>query len=214
MRFSKYLAMATMFAVVVGGLGVPTFFALASSTSTFNQVIGGGTLVTDIVDASYVTVANPSVTMAATTFSFAQQTTTGTFGTADEQIYVSNPDAADAGWALSMAAANPTDMWDSAGTDFDFNGASSAGQMTVDASGGTLAKATCLACTTDNISQGSSAAFNQGTVNSVTLLDAAAASDDIGNWTLQGVGISQTIPAEQPAASDYHIHMVLTVAAK
>jgi len=64
-----------------------------------------------------------------------------------------------------------------------------------------------------NITKGSSTAYNEGTTDSVTLLTAAALSDDIGDWTLQSVSISQTIPAEQPAATDYTINMVLTVTA-
>jgi hypothetical protein len=49
------------------------------------------------------------------------------------------------------------------------------------------------------------------TTDSVTLLTAAAGSDDIGDWTLQGVSILNTIPAEQPAASDYDINMTLSI---
>lgn len=218
---------ATMALVVSGAM---TAVALASSTSNLTQVINPGTLSVDIVNGSYVTVASPTVAMSAKTFSFSCQTggsaSTGTLGTATEQIYVVNPDAADNGWTVSLAASAATDVWDSAGTDFDFNdpttggctdGAGDAdalgGQMTVDASGGTLAVGNCASCVTTNISLGSSTAFNQGTTDSITLLTGATASNDIGDWTLRGVAISQTIPAEQPAANDYDINMVLSVLA-
>jgi len=127
-----------------------------------------------------------------------------------------------------LAASNPTDVWDSVGTDYDFNDPSGApagcadgggdvdslaGQMTVDASGGTLATGQCSSCTTTNVSKGASSAYNEGVTDDITLMTGAAASDDIGDWTLQGVSVSQQIPGEQPAAADYTIDMVLTVAA-
>lgn len=197
--------------------------ALAASTSNFTQEITAGTLAVDITNSSYVTVANPSVAMNSTAFSFSCQTATGTFGTASEQIYVSNPDAADAGWTVTVAAAATTSLWDSAGTDFDFNdattsgcadgadGDSFAGQMTVDPSGATLSAGACSSCTTTSVSLGSSSAFNEGTTDSITVVSGAAGSDDIGDWYVRSVSISQTIPAEQPAASDYNIDMVLSI---
>lgn len=201
--------------------------ALAASTSNFTQTINAGTLTVDIVNGSYVTVGSPSVAMGAVTFSFACRTAgnraSGTFGTASEQIYVQNPDAADGGWAVSLAGSAATNVWDSAGTDYDFNDASGSGctdgadadlvggQMTVDASGGTLAAGACSACTTANITKGSSSSYVQATTDSITILTGAAGSDDIGDWTLQGVSILNTIPAEQPAASDYDINMTLSI---
>lgn len=53
----------------------------------------------------------------------------------------------------------------------------------------------------------------QGSVDSVTVVSGAAGSDDIGDWKLSGVAISQKIPAEQAAASDYDINMTLSVVA-
>ncbi|MEA3344152.1 MAG: hypothetical protein U9Q16_00505 [Patescibacteria group bacterium] len=217
-------AMALVLTITMGAGA----YVLASGTSEFSQTINTGSLATDIVDTGYSSVGSPAVTMNAVTFSFAYQTATGTFGTSAEKIYVKNPDAADNGWTLTVAPANTTDCWDSAGTDFDFNddGANATdgaagtndadalgGQMTVDPSAATLAKGQCSACTITNVSRGSSTAYDEGTTNSVTLLTASAGSDDIGDWTLEAVSISQTIPAEQPAASDYTLSMVLTVAA-
>ncbi|MDP1760153.1 MAG: hypothetical protein Q8L01_01720, partial [Candidatus Woesebacteria bacterium] len=77
----------------------------------------------------------------------------------------------------------------------------------------TLVVGQCNSCVVTNITKGASTAYVEGTTDSVTLLAGAATSDDIGDWTLQAVSISQTIPAEQPAASDYTLNMVLTVAA-
>src|SRR3989339_1551736 len=211
----------TLAVVMTGGLGGATY-VLASSTSNFTQTISAGTLAVDIVDGSYVTVGSPTMAMSAAIFSFSCQTKTGSFGTASEQIYVSNPDAADNGWTVSLAAAATTDIWDSAGTDFDFNDSSGSGctdgadagdtvggQMTVDASVATLAAGSSGAATT-NITKGSSAPFVEGTTDTITILTGAAGSADIGDWTLQGVSVSQKIPAEQPAARDYDINMVLS----
>lgn len=218
-------ASALIFTVVIAvGLSGATY-VLASSTSNFTQTINAGTLAVDIVDGSYVTVGSPAMAMSAATFSFACQTATGSFGTASQQIYVTNPDAADNGWTVSLAAQAVTNVWDSAGTDFDFNDPTGSGctdggdadslggQMTVNASGATLATGQCASCVTTNITKGSSAAFNQGTTDTITILTGAAASNDIGDWKLTGVSISQKVPAEQPAAGDYNINMVLSIAA-
>lgn len=200
-------------------------YVFASDTSTFNQTINSGTLSVDIVDASYVTVASPSIDMSTLSFGFTCQTSTGTFGTTTEQIYVKNPDAADSGWTVSLAGSATTAVWDSAGTDFDFNDSNGSGctdggdtdsfggQMTVDASGGSIAVGSCSACTTTGVSAGSSNAFVEGSVDDITILSGASESDDIGDWTLQGVSISQKVPAEQPAAADYSIDMVLSILA-
>ena len=199
-------------------------YVLASSTSNFTQTINAGTLAVDIVDGSYNSVSSPTMAMSNATFSFSCQTNTGSFGTASQQIYVSNPDAADNGWTVSLAGSATTAVWDSAGTDFDFNDGSGSGctdgadadsvggQMTVDASGATLAAGPSGASTA-NITKGSSASFVEGTTNTITILTGAAGSADIGDWTLQGVSISQKIPAQQPAASDYNINMVLSIVA-
>src|ERR1035437_10109904 len=81
-------------------------YVLASATSSFTQVINPGTLSTDIVDGSYVTVASPAVAMSPVSVSFSCQTTTGSFGTASQQIYVKNLGAANNGFVLSIAAAS------------------------------------------------------------------------------------------------------------
>ena len=219
------------FAAVIAIIGLLLYvvsmqtYVLAASTSNFTQTINAGTLAVDIVNGSFVTVGSPSVAMGAVTFSFACQTSTGTFVSATEQIYVQNPDAADNGWTVSLAGSAPTAVWDSAGTDYDFNDPTTSGctdggdadslggQMTVDPSGGTIAVGNCSSCATTNITKGSSNAYNQATVDSITILTGAAGSNDIGDWTLQGVSISQKIPAEQPAASDYDINMTLSIVA-
>ena len=219
-------ATSVMILVSFLGFGLTlTPIVLASSTSNFQYTISAGTLVVDIVDASYVTVASPSVVLTTGTFSFTCGTATGTFGSASQVIYVKNPDAADGGWTASLAGSATTAVWDSVGTDYDFNDSTGTGctdgadvdalggQMTVDPSVGTLAVGQCASCVVTNVTKGSSTAFLEGTTNSITVLTGAIASNDIGDWKLTGVTISQKVPAEQPAASDYDISMVLSVVA-
>lgn len=200
-------------------------FVYASNTSNFTQTINPGTLSIDIVDGSYVSVSSPSVAFPDVTFSFACQTNTATFGTASQKIYVKNPDAADNGWTASIAGSSPTAVWDGAASDYDFNDPggtgctdggdadSVGGQMTIDASVGTLTIGACSGCATTNVTKGSSNSFNQGTTDSITILSGAAGSSDVGDWLLTGVSVSQKIPGEQAAASDYDINMVLSVVA-
>ena len=230
----KNLSLIALLAFLVGIIALGTLtYVKASSTSEFGQTITSGTLTTDIQDAGHTPVANPTVSMSNKNFSFDCQAgasaSTGTFGTNSERIYVNNPDAADNGWTLTLApSGGATDRWENAGATafFDFNdpnGATAgcsdggdsdaiAGQMTVDPSSATLTL-DCSTCSVNNISLGSSAAFNEGTTDSITLLDAAAASDDVGRWYLTGTAISQTIPSEQNADT-YNIDMTLTVTAK
>ncbi len=220
-RISSKMIMAFIIIITISLSGA--IKVLASSTSNFTQTITAGSLAADIVDASYVTVASPTVAMNSTAFSFSCQTVTGTFGTNTERVYVTNPDAADNGWTLTLAASATTDVWDSAGTDFDFNDASGSGctdgadadslggQMTVDPSAGTLSQGSS-GNGTSGVSKGSSNAFSEGSVDSITILSSDGTTD-IGDWYITGVGISQKIPAEQPADSDYNIDMVLTATA-
>jgi len=205
----------------------------AANTPTLNQTISAGTLATDILNGSRVPVGSPSAAMSAKTFSFDCQyggsASTGTLGTATERVYVINPNAAVNGWTLTIAATSGVSArWANGGAtqhmDFnDPNGANpgcsdgadatdtTAGQLTLDPSVSTLTT-DCLTCVDTNVTKGSSSGFNQGTTDSVTLLNAAAASDDIWRGYLTGVGMSQTIPAEQPADS-YSINLTLTATA-
>lgn len=204
----------------------------AAQTTDLNQTINAGALLTDIRDASKIPVASPAVAMSATTFSFNCLTgasrPTGTFGTNVERIYVDNPGAAINGWTLTLAATGgATDTWDNVGAteQYDFNDANTggcaddvgdadtlAGQLSVDPTTSGVINADCGSCATTSITLGSASAYDQGATDSITLLNAAAPSDDIGRWYLTGVDMDQTIPAEQPNDS-YSINMTLTATA-
>ena len=203
--------------------------ASAASTPTFNQTINAGVLSTDILDASRVSVSSPSVAMSTQSFLFncasGGSASTGTFGSNTQRIYVINPNGANNGWTLTMAATSgATALWSDGGTNtYDFNDATSSGctdgadadskggQLTVDPSVSTLTT-DCSGCTTTSVTKGSSSAFVETSQNSITLLSAALASDDVWRGYLTGVALSQAIPAEQPAAS-YTINMTLTATA-
>jgi len=179
----------------------------------------GGTLIVDIVDDVGSSVASPSITMTEATFSFDYQTATGTFGISTEKIRVENTTAAPQ-WNLTIAAdGGSTAFWDGAISDYDFNDPTASagdgadddaigGQMTINASGGTLGGT----CSATDITKGSSTSFSEGATDSVTLLTAGASADTSCYWDFTGINISQTIPAEQPADSA-SISMTLTVTA-
>jgi len=222
-KFTKVAASAL--AIIGVALSVTTVTYAANNTNV-TQTINSGTLVTDIRDASRVTVASPTFAMTGTTFSFNCQTTTGTIGSASQRLYVDNPGAANAGYTLTLAAtAGATGLWNNAGVtqSFDFNDPTTAGcadgadadakggQLTVNPSVSTLT-ADCSSCSVTGITKGTSTAYSQAVTDSVTLLTAAAGSDDVGRWYLTGIGLSQTIPGEQPNDS-YTINLTATVTA-
>ncbi len=211
------------------GVVIPRYVD-AAPDSDFTQTINAGTLTTDIRDNNRVSVVNPAVALNAVAYPFACLTggsaPAGTFGTNTERIYVDNPGNANNGWSLTLAATGgATSVWANGGATatYDYNdpttggctdGADAdtvAGQMTVNPSVGAITP-DCASCAATNITLGSSAAFEQGVTDSVTLLNAAAGSDDFGRWYLTGANVSQTIPAEQ-AADTYSINLTLTVTA-
>lgn len=198
----------------------------AANTPTLNQTINAGVLSTDILDASQVTVASPSFSMSAKTLAFTCQSggsaSTGTLGSGSQRVYVINPGGANNGFTLTIAATSgPTALWTAGGSTFDFNDTNActdgadtdtkAGQLTIDPAVATLA-ADCTSCVLTNVTKGSSSAFVEGALNSVTLLTASLASDDVWRGYITGAGLSQVIPAEQ-AAGSYTINMTLTATA-
>lgn len=221
----RTLTVAVGIVTLTIGLTVTSSFSVEAADNTdLTQVINAATLTTDIRDASLVSVTNPTFALTPINYSFSCQTSTGTMGSSSQRIYVDNPDVADDGWTLTVAATDGTTAaWSNAGDteEFDFNdpttagcgdGADSdsvAGQLTINANAGTLTT-DCGSCSTTGITKGTSTAFSEGSTDSITLLSAASNSDDIGRWYLTGVGLSQTIPAEQ-LSDNYSINLTATV---
>ena len=199
---------------------------LAVNTLDITQTINAGALATDVRDAGLVSVTSPSFGLSALTFSFNCAASTGVLGSDSQRIYVDNPGAADGGWTLTVAATDgATTNWQNTGAtaSFDFNDPTSSGctdgadtdlfggQLGLNPSAGTLT-ADCASCTTANITKGSATAFSQGSTDSITLLTAAAGSDDSGRWYLTDVTANQTIPAQQ-TVSNYSINLTITATA-
>lgn len=219
MRFLSYIFL----------LFVATFatYTYAGQTSEFQISITDGVLSIDVVDDSFDSIASPTVAFADGAYSLSCETTTGTYGSSTQQILISNLNGADDGWVASISATNPTSLWESTSSseEFDFNdpttsgcadGAdadSVAGQLTINPSAGSVATGTCSSCGLTGVSLGSSAAFSEGVTNSITVVSATSGSDDAGDWTIQGISLSQTIPASQPAYTDYAIDMTLSIVA-
>lgn len=186
----------------------PAVYAATTANSQLTQQINAGVLSTDVRDASNQVVASPSFGMSAVTVSTSGQTSTGTLGTSSQRLSVDNPGGANSGWTLALNATMPgTGTWTSGSNTYAYNGTSTTGQLTVDPSAGTITPVTGSAT---GLTKGTSAAFSGTTP--ITLMTAAAASDDIWNGYLTGVSLSQTIPAAQPSGA-YSINMTQTVTA-
>ena len=184
----------------------------AAPQGQLTQSITAGTLTTDIRDASYVTVASPTFGLSALNISNDCQTSTGTYGSASQRVYVDNPGGADSGWNLSIAATDGAGaLWEDGANNYDFDDPAGSGctggQMTLDPNAGTLS---ADAGTTTGITKGTQTAFNSN--NSINLLAAAAGSDDIFRGYITGIGISQEVPASTPAGT-YTIDLTQTVLA-
>jgi hypothetical protein len=180
-------------------------------------------LTVDIVDGSGISVASPSVNMTPANFSFACQTATGVFGTADQKIRLENQTATPT-WTLSIVATAATSTWLASSLKYDFNDAngtpagcsdgadadSVGGQMTINPSGAIITPQG--SCTAVSLSLGAQSAFVEGTNNSVTLLSAGASANTACIWDLTNIAISQTIPAEQ-TPSTYMVNLTVTIVA-
>jgi hypothetical protein len=204
-------------AVFVAAFLMIPAMAFAASDSDFTQQINNGALAADIMNASRVSVASPAVTMDAKSFSFDCQTSTKPFGTTSERIYVSDGDTTNSnGWTLSVAATSgASTLWTAGGNNFDFNNPAGSGctggQMAINPTAGTVT-ADCTGCNTTGVSLGSSTAFNQGTTDSITLMNASGSAANIWRGYLTGANVTQTIPAGQ-TPGNYSIDLTLTLVA-
>lgn len=230
---SGFLRRGNIFFIVsaiVSCFGIFVTTVVAAPKSQFTQVINPGTLSTDIVDENLDSVENPSIVFAPVPFSFACQTSEGTLGTTEEQIYIQNPSGANNGWTLTLSSDVPGRTWSGINSDggtvsYDFNDPTEngcddgsdtdgvGGQLSVDPSRGVIETGICKNCTTDHISLGTPAAFEEGSTDVITLLSGSAASDDMGDWILKGIHLEQTIPSEQEASDNYAIELVLSLQA-
>lgn len=198
---------------------------LTTYTSYPQITTGNGVLAVDIVDGTGTPVVSPSYAMSTTGYLFNCDPSTTTLGTSAQRIEISNFTAS-AAWNITIAAtAGNTDTWSDGGTNsYDFNdpgGApagctdggdtdTDAGQLTLDASVGTSTPR--AGCSNTGISLGSSAAYNEGTVDAITLISASSSAEVSCSWELTGADGLQQLPQDQ-ASGSYTINLTLTATA-
>lgn len=181
-----------------------------------------GSLSTNIVDAGGSSVPSPNFSMSSLGFLFECSTSTATIGENTQRLRVSNTTASPI-WSLSIA---PTDgstaLWRNGGNtqQYDLNdptslgcvdgadGDSKAGSLAINPSTGSLSPQ--LGCSNSNISTGSSSAFNEGVLDSLTLLSSSSSANTGCYWDLTGVTVGQKIPADQLNDS-YSLNLTITV---
>ncbi len=189
----------------------------AANTVQFSLVISAGSLTVDIRSTGTgASVASPQIAFSNRNFSAGGQSAAGILPAIGQEIFVDNQDSADSGWTLSIAPTgsdrNATWVGANAATNTLTINSPTGGLLTVDPSAAVISSVnpTGVTCNTDGVSRESSANFTS--VDSITLLTATSASDDICQYTLSQVDLTQTIPANQ-AADSYSLGMTLTTTA-
>lgn len=189
----------------------PAAYAATTYNSTLTQQITAGTISTSIRDAAGALVSAPTFAMSAVTVSNSVQTSTGTFGSNTQRITVDNPNGSVTGgaWTLTLNATVPgTSNWSDGTNTYAYNGTAATGQLTVNPAAGAV---TAVTGGSTGVTLGTSSAFTGTTP--VTLATASTSAASIWNGYLTGVGLSQSIPASQPAGA-YTLPMTQTVTAQ
>ncbi len=185
-----------------------------------------GGLSVDIVDSGGTSVGSPSVGFGDLGLLFNCTENTATLGVSAQKVRVTNM-SANASWVLSVApTAGPTSDWSNVGNTafYDFNDTAGSqpgcadggdsdlhiGQLSVEPTSASVSPQ--AGCSTSNVSLGSNQDFDEGVVNSVNLVTAAAGSNTECYWDITGVGLRQTIPAEQLPGT-YNIGLTVTILA-
>lgn len=203
---------------------------LASATGwaadfAFNSYAPAGTLTSDIIDAGGNSVASPSVALSTITSNFTCQASTGTLGEASQKIRIANTTVNDL-WTLSIApTGGATANWSSGLATYDFNDGSGApagcadgagdadglgGRLSVNPSAATITPRSV--CSNTGVSLGSSSAFDQGTIDNITIASSSASATYDCYWDITGITVSQQIPHTLGDGS-YSLPMTLTIVA-
>lgn len=203
------LGASALFIVALLALVPAIAQAAPTANSKLTQQISAGAISTDIRDAGGSVVASPSFAMTAATVSTSQQSITGTFGSSSQRITVDNPGGANNGWTLALNATTPgTGQWTDGGSNtYKYNDTVANGRLTVNPALGSL---TAVTGGSTGVSLGTSSSFSSTTP--ITLMTASASAARIWNGYVTGIGLTQNIPASQPAAS-YSLDMTQTVTA-
>ena len=187
----------------VAGAGSSAAFSAQQGYRT-----GAGTSVLSVafVDSIGATIASPVVSFTGITAGTASAN--GVLGTASSKVRITNTRSI-APWSLTIAAtAGPSGSWSNGTNTMGFNQPGSGNALTIDPTSGAIA-AVNAPCTTAGLTLGSLATFNQGVVDSITLLTAGAGADTQCAWDMTGANLTQTVPASQPTGS-YSIPMTIT----
>ena len=192
----------------------------------YSRFITPATLGVDVVNASGVSVASPSVSFSALNTSFTCQANTATLGTASERVRVANGTANEL-WTLSIGAtAGVNANWSNGSTgQYDYNDSAGApagcadgadadslpGRLSVDASVSSIATPQ-HDCDITGLSKGSATAFMQGVTDAITIASTSTGSIANCDFDITGVSLSQQVPAERPTGN-YNINLTITVTA-
>lgn len=212
------------------GMTVGTVAEVNASGSTYRYMawrVPVGVLSGDIVTSSGASVSSPSFSMNNANYLFGCEEVGGTLGTSSQRVRVSNM-TTNAAWTTSIAATDgPTALWKTGDGlqryDFNESGGSPvgcadgsdtdtvAGKLRVEPSAGTLTPQ-AGGCTTNGISLGSNANFNEGTADAITLMSASGSANTGCYWDLTGIPLKQYIPQAQSNGS-YTLNLTITTAA-
>jgi hypothetical protein len=167
----------------------------------------GGLLKVAFVNAGGAEIPAPTFTFGAVNSGPAQNAT-GTLGIASAKLRITNTRLI-APWSVTMAAtAGPTANWTAGANLMDFNSPGATGKLTVNAAAGTIAPQAL--CSATGLTLGASAAYNQGVLDSITLISAGGGANTNCYWDLTGVSLIQAVPASQ-AGGNYAISMTITI---
>ncbi len=192
-------------------------------------VTANGVLSVGIVNNAGVPVVSPSISLPSTTISTNCQAVNGIFGTTSQKLRISN-ETNSPSWSLSLAAtAGSSAKWQhqTEPNSYDYNDPSGspsgcfsgsdgdmiAGRLTVKPTDPTALITPKSGCSNAGISLGSTDGFSEGVTDAITIVSASSSAPVICYWDVTGIGLTQMIPASQPAGT-YTIDMTATVLAQ
>lgn len=166
-------------------------------------------LFVDIVDDADNLVSSPAVNFSSTSFPFNATQTVGTLGVGVQRIRVYN-DTSTSNWTLSLAATGGESSEWSSGTDsYKYNGLQSEGRLRVNPSLLTITPSGS-GCTSTGLTAQSAQYFENGVISSIDLVIAGSSAETSCSWYIEGIGLTQDIPARQ-ATGSYSLAMTITV---
>ena len=213
----KYLDPSEVFDIVT----IDDLSELEEVSDAVTAAETAGDLVCEFVDSDWQSLSSLEISMDSPSYNASSTTTSsGTLGSVDSFILVANPTSTST-WTLSIAPTNgPTALWSDGGTTYvDFNddadgsdgddADSVGGQFSIDPSEAIITPYSGD-YTTTGLSLGASSSFDEGTVDSVTLMTAGATANAPGYWGLTGISLSQISPAGQ-AIGSYSLDLTISV---